>query len=121
MDITGLDKAEVLAALFNAARPQGKGLLKYDPKPMSADEARKLSPNAGYVDYLQGRVMKIDISGDEVDTWLYNRDNGEGAAETAIMSLRSGEGPDNEATARIHEHGLTNVIQELVGDPEEEG
>lgn len=26
MDITGLDKAEVLAALYNASRPQGMGL-----------------------------------------------------------------------------------------------
>lgn len=39
MDISGLSKASVLAALYNAARPQGMGFLQYDPKPMSEADA----------------------------------------------------------------------------------
>lgn len=91
MDITGLDKAAVLAALYNRAKPQGMGFLHYTPEPMTLDEARNLLVEFGstaYFDYLRGRVMKISLAGDEVDTWLYNRDNGEGAAEAAIDKVR---------------------------------
>lgn len=42
ISIAGLDKAAVLAALYNAARPQGLGFLQYDPTPMTKDEAQKI-------------------------------------------------------------------------------
>lgn len=98
MDISGLDKAAVLAALYNASKAQGMGILHYEAEPMSVEQARQLieasSPStpqddvkvlyAGrlslYFDYLKGRVMKVDLSGDDLNTTLYNRDNGEGAA-----------------------------------------
>ena len=41
-----------------------------------------------YFDYLYGRVMKIHLAGDELDTWGYNRDNGDGAAERIISQLK---------------------------------
>ena len=39
-------------------------------------------------DYLRGRVMKVNIEGDEMSTAGYNRDNGLGAAEAVIQSIR---------------------------------
>lgn len=39
-------------------------------------------------DYLKGRVMKVNLSGDTLNEWGYDRDNGTGAAERAIASLR---------------------------------
>jgi hypothetical protein len=36
-----------------------------------------------YFDYLKGRVMKIDLSGEMMDTWLYDRDNGQGSVITS--------------------------------------
>ncbi len=42
ISINGLDKAAVLAALYNASRPQGMGFMHYDPKPMEVEEARTL-------------------------------------------------------------------------------
>ena len=87
IDISKKDKAEVLAALYNASHPQGLGILHYDPTPMSAHEAREFLAQTTYFDYLKGRVMKVDLSGDELDTWLYDRDNGEGAAELALSEV----------------------------------
>ena len=93
MDISQLDKAEVLAALYNRARPQGMGLLHYTPEDMTADEARNLlkeieeSDNRPYFDYLHGRVMKVNLGGDDMSTALYNRDNGADAAERAVADL----------------------------------
>ncbi len=116
VDITGLDKARVLCALYDAAKTQGMGRLHYVPGDMSiADAARIItrgderidygvparnlpddgnSPRlAGFsrpleFDYLKGRVLKVDISGDTFGAWGYDRDNGEGAAHAAIERLR---------------------------------
>lgn len=60
-------------------------LCNLDPTPMSAEEARALLAHGTYFDYVKGRVLKVDLSGDEVETWLYDRDNGEGAAEKALL------------------------------------
>lgn len=41
INIADLDKAEVLAALYNASKPQGMGFMHYDPAPMGVEEARQ--------------------------------------------------------------------------------
>lgn len=89
IDIKGLDPAAVLAALYNAAKPQGLGFLQYDPKPMDLKEAQELLKEE-YFDYLNGRVMKIRIGKDSkgIDPRLYDRDNGKGAAAGVIANLR---------------------------------
>ena len=97
VDIKGLNKAEVLCALFNGSKTQGRnqqmidsGLLE-KPKDMSVNEAECILENIGEVkhfDYLKGKVMKIDISNDTFDSWGYNRDNGQNAAETIIANLK---------------------------------
>ncbi|RJO61080.1 MAG: hypothetical protein C4542_07280 [Dehalococcoidia bacterium] len=89
MNISGLDKAEVLAILYNNARPQGMGFLSYEHKPMTKEEAAELLKNNTYFDYVKGRVMKVNLVGDELNTYLYNRDNGPEAAERALKSLTS--------------------------------
>jgi hypothetical protein len=92
VSIKGLDKADVLAALYNASKPQGMGILHYDPKPMTRAEAADLLERETYFDYLKGRVMKINLSrDDEFSEGLYDRDNGSGAAELVIRSLRQEE------------------------------
>jgi len=84
IDLTGKNKAKVLASLYNNSKPQGLGFLHYNPVPMTIAEAEDLLAQSPYFDYLHGRVMKIDLSGDTLDTSLYDRDNGEGSALRAI-------------------------------------
>ena len=86
IDISKTDKAAVLMALYDNAQAQGLGALHYKPEPMTRDEAAKLlEENARqYFDYVRGRVMKVDLSGDTLSTRLYDRDNGEGAARRAL-------------------------------------
>jgi hypothetical protein len=89
MDITGLSKAKVLAALFNSAKPLGLGIIHYKVNHvMDEKEAAELLEEQTYFDYHEGRLMKVDLSEDEVRTSLYNRDNGEGAAEAAVDAIR---------------------------------
>lgn len=90
IDIKGFNKAKLLASLYNHAHPQGMGFLQYDPKVMTVEEAQKIIDEciAGeyslYFDYLKGRVMKVNLTGDILDERLYDRDNGPGSAYAAI-------------------------------------
>ena len=89
IDISGKDKAEILAALFNRARPLGLGIFAFKNRIMEADEARLLLADEyknAYFDYLEGRLMKVDLSGDDFSPAAYDRDNGDGAAETALRA-----------------------------------
>ena len=88
MNISDMNKAKVLAALYNNSKPQGMGFLHFDAQPMTEEDAQKLLDSGQtYFDYLNGRVMKIDLSSDKLETWAYNRDNGENAAETVLANL----------------------------------
>ena len=90
MNIQGLNKAEVLATLYNASKVQGMGFLQDDGKVMTTKDAEIILKERGgntYFDYLKGKVMKIDVGQDELDTRLYNRDNGKDAAERALSKL----------------------------------
>lgn len=87
IDISKMNKCEVVAKLFNASKAQGMGFLQagHDVE-MTAFEAEKCLDEVGngYFDYLKGRIMKVNVSGDELDPRLYDRDNGEGAAARAL-------------------------------------
>ena len=85
IDISKFDKAAVLAALYNRARPQGLGILHYKSETMTQDDAAALLTKQKYFDYVRGRVMKVDLSGEVLRPGLYDRDNGTGAAQQALV------------------------------------
>ena len=113
IDLKGLDKAAVLAALYNASQPQGRGFFAYKSEPMSVEEAQKHLERTQDFDYLNGRVMKVDLSGDVLDEWLYDRDNGQGAAEAAISSLRATANVNNADIRRSHADRTISSAQRL--------
>lgn len=89
MDITGMNKAEILASLYNRSKTQGMGVLHYQEGDMTVEEAQEmLDQGQTYFDYVKGRVMKIELSGDELETDLFNRDNGDGVCERIIEQLK---------------------------------
>lgn len=91
VSIKGLSKPDVLAALYNRARPQGMGFIHYTPEDMTKEQAELLLQQTNYFDYVRGRAMKVDLSSDEeFDERLYDRDNGFGAAQSAINTIKTG-------------------------------
>lgn len=95
IDITGIAKHKILQALFNASKQQGLGILdKFGALPMDEMGAQEIVRGMaldGYplrFDYLRGRIMKVDLSDDTLDPYLFDRDNGSGAAAAAIDSIR---------------------------------
>lgn len=120
ISIAGLDKASVLAALYNAAQPQGLGFLQYDPTPMSPHEARSQYGKCDdYYDYLRGRVMKVDLSKDSFDPWLYDRDNGSGAAKRVIDALKN-TGETNPLESITNHHKNTVAAAKEIRDSTKE-
>jgi hypothetical protein len=122
MNIAGLKKAAVLAALYNASKPQGMGFMHYDPTPMTEKKAEMILWEGGetYFDYLKGRVMKIDLSRDEVDTWGYNRDNGPDAAEKAVAELRKSNQVITPVIVATHKENTRAAMSEVMANIHEE-
>ena len=88
LDIKGLDKAEVLKALYDSSHVQGMGFLQTVPEgTVTVQHCRELLKHDTYFDYLYGRVLKVDLSGDEFDERLYERDNDPGSAGRALVPL----------------------------------
>ena len=96
IDTTGIDRAELFAGLYNRAKTQGMGILEYDPLPMSKGVAQEVlakmtdvkgDQRTAYFDYYRGRVMKIEVMNDQLDPYLYDRDNGVGACAEVVRSL----------------------------------
>lgn len=109
IDIKNLDKAKLLQALFNNSKPLGLGFFASGSNSeMSYSEAQKIIAEGNlYFDYLKGRVMKIDISGDEMEPWGYDRDNGQGAAQKVVTALR------NSHEVTFKKANPTNKVEEL--------
>lgn len=110
--IADLNVADVLAALYNASKPMGMGFLQAAGGPATMDRAYAeqllrlgsdasgdyplgtaiLRGNSRYFDYLYGRPLKLDLSGDteDFDPWGFDRDNGgDGTAQRVIDHLRA--------------------------------
>jgi hypothetical protein len=95
IDISKLDQAEVLAALYNASKQLGMGFAHARGRdgmtvPQAQEEIDQISSVDGrnlYFDYLHGRVLKINLGKDILHTHLYDRDNGPGAALRALQPL----------------------------------
>lgn len=85
--IKNIDKAMVLMALYNASKMQGASFIGGNGSPMDKEQADKLIKDNTDFDYLNGKVMKINLGGDILELWLYDRDNGEGAGLRAIQGV----------------------------------
>jgi hypothetical protein len=108
VDIKGLSKAAVLAALHNGTRALGMGLLHDIGRPMTEEEAQEyIDADNGSLsfDYVLGRPLKVNISGDEFRSGLYDRDAGEGRAAEVIKALRESR-PAESFSMPEHQRGL---------------
>lgn len=88
VDISGIDKVQLLRALWEKSSPAlffKSGLI---PAPVF-DETLALEVASTKIDYFCGRCIKSDLSGDLVSPRLYDRDTHPGAFAEIVASLRS--------------------------------
>jgi hypothetical protein len=105
IDIKGLDKAELLSALFNAATPVGKGFesaIKGYVMTVEFASIAVVAAGVERIDYLKGVPLKLVISGDELDPFLYDRDHGEGRAAMIVECLKDGIKPPRSSDIRTY-------------------
>ncbi len=107
IDVSDINPAELLAGLYNRSfvNPGGMGVLQAKPGDMTIEQAQSLldgevegdymgvartgSTGNRYFDYLHGRVMKVEINGKTLRTFLFDRDMGNGAAQKTVEAIRS--------------------------------
>lgn len=106
INITGLDKAELLAGLFNSSKAPGMGFFsKGSNIEMTIEMARvhiqnKQATGSLSFDYLDGRYMKVDISGDVLNALQYDKVNGKHAAKTVVEAIRANAKVDFKTDTR---------------------
>ncbi|KAL4994394.1 hypothetical protein BDV10DRAFT_189062 [Aspergillus recurvatus] len=89
--IGDLNKGDLIAALWSRSKPAAFFAMSGLPAPsFDKEDALRDAEKFGWTfDYLQGRVIKSDLSGNEVNPWGYDRDNGDGAFKEVVESLRN--------------------------------
>lgn len=135
VDIGGLDKAAVLAVLYNAAAPHRMGFLQTEhaPEIMTIEEARQVIEERGHdhhellhsmgvphpgpvysYTYLYGRPLKVNVSGERLQTDRYDHYHGTGTAAFAIAELRRTGEVCSEAVYAAHVRRLREEVKDVL-------
>lgn len=100
VDIKGLDKAKALKALYdNSYLVKGIDLQPVPSGGVTVEHCAELLEKRTHFEYMYGRAIKVDLSGDEFDERLYDLNCGAGAAQRAVDSIRA-EKQDGEDAAK---------------------
>lgn len=92
IDIKGIDKGDLLAALYNRARPQGMGFRQpgHDLQMTKGEADEYIEKYGTRFNYVKGRPIKVEFKDDVLlFARLYDRDTGgEGTCEQIVAILR---------------------------------
>ena len=98
INVSGIDKAELLAELINNSKPIGSGFLQFDNKIITRNYAVKRLEKFNYFDYEKGCPIKTNFENwPIISTIGYDRDNGEGAFKRCVDNLKNGTYNKREA------------------------
>ncbi len=87
VNIAGLDKVQLLHALWTRSKPAAY----YDFSMANPPSFNVVLANDGvkrYIDYFQGRCIKTDLSKNEANPRMFDRDFGQGAFAQVVADLR---------------------------------
>ena len=87
VDISNIDKVQLLRALWNESKTAGFFSSGNMITP-AWDDSEASTAVKRYIDWFQGRVIKSDLTGNIVDPWGYDHDNGQGKFASVVASLR---------------------------------
>lgn len=92
IDIRGIEKAALLAALYNGLNPGGASEdFNVRTAPMTKGEAQDIINRIrGPLSFthVKGRALMVDITGDSLDPQKYDQNLGQKAAEKIIVAMR---------------------------------
>ena len=88
IDISGLDKVELLKKLWTNIKPASFFSFHPNVSVPSFNEDAAKSAVKNYIDYFQGRAIKMDLSVDKISPGLYDRDAGIGTFQRVVDSMQ---------------------------------
>lgn len=89
VDVSGIDKVHLLRALW--ANSQVAAWCQVHDVYEDFDECaakKQFAESDGSFGYFCGRVIKCNLTGDSVNPWGYDRDNGQGAFQKVVTEIR---------------------------------
>lgn len=89
IDISGLDKVDLLAQLWQTSRPADSYLSSFLRPPSFDKERAKIAVNSGSIDYFCGRCIRADLREDYVNPLRYDCDAGQGVFEKIVQQMRT--------------------------------
>ena len=116
IQIGNLSKASILASLYNASSPIGVGFVGAINGPVTMDDVSArdyINQRGGNLkfDYVYGRPIKVDLTGDSFDPRLYDcRNGGVGVARHIVEKLRKSNEVSSSYARMIH---MTNLMSAL--------
>ena len=93
LNIKDLDRVELLKSMGRTSKSKFFTFNLVAAPVFDQEEAKKAIKN--HIDYFCGRAIKTDISKDEINTYLYNRDAGAGKFESIVKSMRTKSAPSS--------------------------
>jgi hypothetical protein len=90
VDISGIDKAVLLASLYNAAR-SGAAALNDNVRLMTPEDAARLLEAQGgslYFHMIDDRVIRLDLGRNWINTSGYDEAHGAGRVAQIVRALR---------------------------------
>lgn len=121
IQIGNLSKASILASLYNASSPIGVGFVGAINGPVTMDDVSArdyINQRGGNLkfDYVYGRPIKVDLTGDSFDPRLYDRRNGGvGIARRIVERLRKSNEVSSSYTHAIHVANLMSALCDTQG------
>lgn len=121
IQIGNLSKASILASLYNASSPIGVGFVGAISGPVTMDDVSAqdyIDQRGGNLkfDYVYGRPIKVDLTGDSFDPRLYDRRNGgAGVARRIVEKLRKSNEVSSSYTHAIHIANLMSALCDTQG------
>lgn len=121
IQIGNLSKASILASLYNASSPIGVGFVGAINGPVTMDDVSArdyINQRGGNLkfDYVYGRPIKVDLTGDSFDPRLYDRRNGGvGIARRIVEKLRKSNEVSSSYTHAIHNANLMSALCDTQG------
>jgi hypothetical protein len=85
ISVKGIDRLQLLLDLWIAQEDHGYSV--WHPQKWSHEAAKKVLARGEYIDYFQGRAIKMNLGTDCIDPRLYNRDT-DIKAEKVVESIR---------------------------------
>lgn len=93
VDVSGIDRMDLLEALWKNAKPASFFTMNNVPSPYSSfsRELAKTEIWNDYADYIQGRCIKVKIMSkqNQLDGRMYDSEHGQGSFEKIVSSLKN--------------------------------